>query len=318
VAVGVSQSQLSILILGNEKWEWNAEHDWAHGFERLGHCARVMDERTPSQKILNAAKTSDLVLLISSGRNTDRGLVKKLNGITTTFAWHADLFWGLRRKGWKGNFMWGAQYCFTADGNNDEKWAEMGVEHKWMLPGIRDRWTEEEGVFNPLYACDVAFVGNNGNNYHEEWPYRSQLVEQLLHICKKHGLTFRNPGGFDGKIERDISMSNFYASSKVTVGDSLCLERHRSLYWSDRVYEATGRGGVLVMPQIDALAEQFPSMPMYEWGNWKNLENVILYLLKDQGEREKVADACKGVTARQHTYSKRAEALLSFFSLGDS
>lgn len=303
--------QFSVLILGNENWKWNAEHDWAHGFQELGHYARVMDERTPSQKILNAAKGNDIVLLISSGRNTDRSLMKKLNAITTTVSWHADLFWGLQRKGWKSNPMWAAQHVFTADGNHDDKWAEMGVNHTWMLPGIRDRWTKEKGSFNPLYACDVAFVGNSGSNYHDEWPYRANLVENILRICKKHGLTFRNPGGFDGKIERDISMSNFYTSATVTIGDSLCVEKQRSLYWSDRVYEATGRGGVLVMPRIDALSEQFPVMPTYEWGDWKGLENTILTLLEDSQQRADAAKKCRAVTAKNHTYSKRAEALLA-------
>lgn len=318
MVVDANKSQLSILILGNESWKWNAEHDWAHGFQELGHYARVIDERTPSQKILNAARGNDIVLMISSGRNTDRSLMKKLNAVTTTVSWHADLFWGLQRKGWKGNPMWSAQYCFTADGNHDDKWSEMGVNHHWLLPGIRSRWTKEKGSFDPLYACDVAFVGNNGSNYHDEWPYRNKLVDNLLRICKKHGLTFRNPGGFDGKVERDISMSNFYASASVTIGDSLCMEKNGSLYWSDRVYEATGRGGVLVMPQIDELSNQFPLMPMYEWGDWKGLENTVLNLLADAEKRADIAKKCRAVTAKSHTYEKRAETLLSILDAKDS
>jgi hypothetical protein len=106
-------------------------------------------------------------------------------------------------------------------------------------------------------------------------------------------------------------MTDFYHAAKVTVGDSLCFDREYARYWSDRVYEATGRGGVLVMPHIDVLDAQFGGvLPMYPWGDWKALEAIVGRLVGDSGERDRVAAACRGVTGRDHTYLSRVDELL--------
>ena len=64
-------------------------------------------------------------------------------------------------------------------------------------------------------------------------------------------------------------------SAKVTIGDSLCLKKENSHYWSDRVPEATGRGGLRIMPNIKAIKEIYPTMPTYEWGNFNQLDTIV-------------------------------------------
>ena len=80
-------------------------------------------------------------------------------------------------------------------------------------------------------------------------------------------------------------MNDFYASAKVTIGDSLCLKKENSHYWSDRVPEATGRGGLLIMPKIEAIKNIYKDMPTYEWGNFNQLENITTELLKNEEKR---------------------------------
>ena len=94
------------------------------------------------------------------------------------------------------------------------------------------------GTFKEEYACDVAFVGSNGEGYHTDvWTYRKELVDYIRLMCQRHGWSFKNPGGDEPKIARGEQMNDFYASAKVTIGDSLCLKKENSHYWSDRVDE---------------------------------------------------------------------------------
>jgi hypothetical protein len=165
--------------------------------------------------------------------------------------------------------MFQTAHVFTADGSHQEQWKAIGVNHHWLRPGVRYD-AVHKGTYRPEYACDVAFVGSNGDGYHvSAWPYRKQLLVELRAICARNRWSFRNPGGDDPKIERDDRLNDFYASAKVTVGDSLCLEREKTLYWSDRALEAPARSGLLVMPQLDFLAQDYEQqMPMYRWGDW--------------------------------------------------
>ena len=54
----------------------------------------------------------------------------------------------------------------------------------------------------------------------------------------------------------------------MTVDDSLWLEREKTLYCC----EAPGRGGLLIMPQLDFLDDNYPGhVPMYGC-DWADLE----------------------------------------------
>jgi spore maturation protein CgeB len=112
-------------------------------------------------------------------------------------------------------------------------------------------------------------------------------------------------------VERGEDMNDFYASAKVTVGDSLCLKHEKSQYCSDRVYEATGRGGFLIMPQIDFLTEDFGgALPMYPWGDFIKLEEMIRHYLEHEAERIALTAKTQAITAREHTYINRVQTIL--------
>jgi len=304
---------MHITIIGNAQWKYCAEADWRDAFSAKGHSCVILHEAFANEKeIVEAAEQSNLLMWVSSARNYGSQTILKCNELTTTVAWHPDLFWGLSKRGdWQKNPMWAAHYVFTADGGNDDRWAGMGVDHRWLLPGVRAGWTERGGRLREGMACDVAFVGNGGATYHDEWPYRTELLANLKKICAKNGWTFKNPGGTSRKIERNQRMNDFYRSAKVTVGDSLCFDQEYSRYWSDRVYEATGRNGLIIMPQIDVLSAQYEGkLPMYPWGDWGALEEQIGAHLADEDLNASTRFSCHAVTAARHTYLNRVDALL--------
>jgi hypothetical protein len=209
------------------------------------------------------------------------------------------------------------RYVFTADGSHQDEWARLGVNHRWLRPAVRHD-AVNAGSPRPAYECDVGFVGSNGIGYHDSaWPYRKELLAALREMCRRNGWSFRNPGGDDPKIDRGEEMNDFYASAKVTVGDSLCLDREKTLYWSDRPHECWGRGGFVIMPRINALQEAYDRVPpAYDWGDWQGLEKMISQYLADEVKRKEIVDKCQSITANKHTYIQRVQEMLTAIGVG--
>jgi hypothetical protein len=325
---------LRVAYVGNFGPPYSTENDVASALELLGHEVIPLQENaTTAAEIERQALVSDLLLWTSTWddaipRETVVDLAWRCEerGIPTA-AYHLDVFHGTVRGGrrWEVNPMWVMAHVFTADGDHEAEWEAYEINHHWLPAGVR----ESACYFGePLidYRCDVAFVGASGvdGSYHPEvWPYRAELVAKLAEICKRRGWSFANPGGRPelpdwGKIDRGDNLNRFYATAKVTVGDSLCLDREQSRYWSDRVYEATGRGGFLIMPHINALREpeQFNGgLPMYRWGDFAELEHVVDYWLGDPRSRTAVRVGCQAITAERHTYTHRMTQLLDTLGL---
>lgn len=304
-----------IAYIGNFKPEYSTENDVRKAFEYLGHEVTTLQEDNPP---LFSPKHFDLVLITSTWDNAI-DLQGWLNiiyqcaslGIPTATL-HLDTFWSTSRGGrkWWLNPMFHTAYIFTADGDYDDKWKLLGKNHIWLPPAVRHDACHF-GKFRKEYECDAAFVGSNGVGYHEqEWPYRKELLHNLREICKRNGWTFKNPGGDDPKIDRGEDLNDFYASAKVVVGDSLCLKKEDSRYWSDRVPETFGRGGKLIMPRINKLEDIYKdTIPHYEWGDWKDLESVLKTGIETDFYDYFWQD-CFEQTKDFHTYVNRVQTIL--------
>lgn len=312
-----------VAYIGNFEPVYSTENDVRKAFEHLGHEVIQLQE---NKFDINRLGQFDYDLLLITGTWDD---AKPLDSMITHFmhcaargiptaTLHLDTFWGKSRGGrqWWLHPMFHTAYIFTADGDYQEQWKTFGKNHIWLPPAVRHD-AAHFGKYRPEYDCDVAFVGSNGVGYHEDvWSYRKELVDALRDMCKRNGWSFKNPGGDDPKVDRGEDMNDFYASAKVTVGDSLCLKKEESHYWSDRVPEATGRGGFLIMPKIRALERLYPVQPdglkFYEWNNFKDLEEEIGVWLSpsfsDIWRRQK--RYTQAITARDHTYVNRVQTIL--------
>jgi hypothetical protein len=235
-----------------------------------------------------------------------------MRGIPTATL-HLDIFFGSDRgpRKWWLHPMFLTRYVFTADGSHQDEWNRLGVDHRWLRPAVRHD-AVHNSTFRTEFACDVAFVGSNGVGYHDAaWPYRKELMQQLRAMCERNGWRFRNPGGDHPKIDRGDDMNDFYASAKVTVGDSLCLDREKTLYVSDRAYECPGRGGLVIMPKIDFLDDDYAGhLPMYGWGDWEDLERKIRHYLTNDADNQAVREETQAIVRDGHTYIHRVQELL--------
>lgn len=322
-----------IAYVGNFEPLWSTENDVRKAFEFLGHEVIKIQESDPLavQKLYTLVRDGDIQFVLITSTWDDALDLRTMLDIfkmcadrsIPTATYHLDVFWGSDRgnRPWWRNPMFRTAYVFTASNDWQKEWKGIGVNHHWLRPGIRHD-AAHFGTFREEYACDVAFVGSNGIGYHEAvWPYRKHLVDFLRDMCARNGWTWRNPGGeLDkpnaGKIERSEDRNDFYASAKVTVGDSLCLKHEESEYCSDRVYEATGCGGFLIMPQLNFLEDDFGGkLPMYPWGDFERLEEMVRYYLEHQATVWQIRKYCQAVSAENHTYVNRAQTILETVGL---
>lgn len=315
---------MRVAYVGNFQPAWSTENDVRLALEHLGHeVVALQENRVRPEGLRQVALSSDLLLWTGTWDNA-----QPLDQTLNTFAalakvgipsatLHLDTFWATDRGGrrWWLNPMFHTSHLFTADGDHQDKWERFGKRHTWLRPGVRHTVVEQPGTSRPQYACDVAFVGSDGRNYHPEWPYRRELVNQVEAMCDSNGWVFRNPGGRHPKVDRQ-HMADFCASAKVIVGDSLCPLKEASQYWSDRVYEITGRCGLLIMPEINALVSDFDGhLPTYRWGDWTYLEEEIEHYVNGDLLRTSVAHQCQKFTAERHTYVHRMQEMLDYLGL---
>jgi len=229
----------------------------------------------------------------------------RLNDVKTC-SFHLDRYWGLnigdKREDLIGvHPFWRTDVVFTADGGNQKRFKERGINHVWLPPAICERHVFR-GEFKEKYACDVAFVG--AGKYHVEYPFREQLIAWLI---STYGNRFKHFGwGTKFGIIREGDLNDVYASAKVVVGDS-CFAGS-PYYWSDRVPDTMGRGGYLIHPTTEGL--DIPGMGEFKAGNLYDLHSKIEKALADDDFRTVMSGMSMNEVRSKHTYTHRMNFLL--------
>jgi hypothetical protein len=158
----------------------------------------------------------------------------------------------------------------------------------------------------PELVQDVIFVGSYG--YHPQWPYRQQLIDWLKATYGSRFTHYDHSSGMRGHL-----LNQLYASAKVVVGDSCCPGLTQTNYWSDRVPETLGRGGVLVHPWIEGMQHHYRQgehLSYYDYGDLDVLGFTIDTLLKWSTGREERRIVGHEWVKAHHTYTNRVQAML--------
>jgi hypothetical protein len=311
---------MKIAFVGNHKVDFSSETHHCKTLESMGHTViRMQEGVVRSDTIFREASKCDMLVFIHTHGVVTRGPYSisrvfqalKDKGIPSV-TYHLDLWLGIRRENdlRTDPFYRSIGYFFTVD--------------KLMADWFNDN-TEVKGVYLPagVYGeeCyiaeqhegeqpshDVAFVGSKG--YHPEWPYRPELIEKL---SAEYGDRFTHVGRDGGGSLRGDALNRFYADTKVVVGDTLCIGFEYPYYLSDRIFETTGRGGMIIHPYIKGIEDLFEvgkEIVTYPFGDWKQLFYLVDYYLAHDKEREEIRRAGHERTKRDHTYLKRWESIL--------
>lgn len=310
---------VTVAYIGNFGPEHSTENDVRRSFLALGHdVIRLQENTTNGRAVMDAMYESDLLLYTRTWGALNAELpaifkTAKQMGVPTA-GFHLDLWHGLpRRQELQHEAMFQAQFVFTADGGHPDEWRALGINHRWLPPGVlADSCYLAPPDIGHWGGIDVAFVGSRG--YHPEWPHRAELVDFLR---VEYGDRFMHVGGDgDTGTVRGADLNGLYATVPVVVGDG-CLLGER--YWSDRVPETLGRGGVLLHPANPDLRLLYPKLnapTLHYWplGDWGSLRDRVAEL------SSKPIDVAERLATTQwvrehHSYAARMQTLLSTVGL---
>ena len=297
---------MKIFYVGNFREPWCTEVHIANTLNRLGHEVTRCQEDPAS--VIDVTG-HDLFLFTRTWNNlVSMALLDWLRDVGVPSAsYHLDLYVGIQREaGLVDDPFWRTDYVFQPDGDprSMEVFRNHGINAYWMRPGVD---MAECYIADVPITKDVAFVGSRG--YHEEWPYRGQLIDWLHHT---YGERFEQWGSDGLGTIRNDPLNQLYASTKVIVGDSLCMPGHVN-YWSDRPYETLGRGGFLIMPRVPGLDEEFISgedLIYYDYGDFDMLRSKIDWYLEHDDVRELIRQTGHDKVIGHYTYDVRLTHML--------
>lgn len=310
---------MRIAFIGNHSVDFSSETHYRKTFEKMGHeVIQLQENKTNVREVLRNALTSDMLFWVHT-HNWHFGTPREVRHMLATLkdrgipsvGYHLDLWLGLQRE---------------RDLHNDPYWS---IEHFFTVDKLMADWlnanTKTKGYFLPAgvfedecvlgtpnrekYPHEVIFTGSKG--YHKEYEYRPKLINWLndayISIFAHYG-----GGGLPGL--RGQELNNLYASAKIVIGDTLCKNFDYPFYFSDRLFEVTGRGGFMIFPYIKGLEDHFEigkEIVTYQFGNFDDLMTKIDYYLTHDEEREAIRLAGHECTKREHTYTHRLTTLLN-------
>lgn len=304
---------MKILYVGNFQPTHSTETHVAATLERLGHAVDRAQENAANaaQLAAFAARGYDLFLWTRTwgiAGDVDDLLARLRQLGVPSASFHLDLYFGLARGEQVGvDPFWLTDFVFTPDGGHHDEFKARGVNHFYLKPGV---FAPECWLAPPKreLSFNVVFVGSR--RYHDEWPYRKQLLDWLQ---REYGREFAHLGEPGTKSFRGAELNALYSSARVAVGDSAHPEPDRGYYWSDRVYETLGRGGFIVHPRIEGLEEEFTegvNIALYEYGAWDQLREILDWYLMNPDHRERVRVAGHELVKKSCTYDDRMREML--------
>lgn len=310
---------IRVAYIGNFQHQHCTEVHVAAALEELGCRVKRLQENSDDLPLIERyGVAADLLLYTRTWGFIDHfpdaiAMMRRCEEAgTVTASFHLDLYLGLSREvTLEGDPFWSTGWVFTPDGDpaSAAVFAERGIQHVWSPPAVHGPECIPGRRRDDL-AADVVFVGSYPYP-HPEWSYRDELVQWL---SARYGPRFRRYGG-GSTVIRNADLNDLYASAGVVVGDSLCPGFTKPGYWSDRLTETLGRGGVLVWPRIAGVEELGFDLDGghalgYTFGDFDELERQVEWCLAHPEEARAMADRGQRYVRENHTYAHRLAALL--------
>jgi hypothetical protein len=238
-----------IVFLGNFRVDYTSETHHANTLESLGHSVvRLQESEAKAEEVLTESMKSDLFIWVHThgwrtpGRIEMDSVLKTLADYTIpTITYHLDLWFGLQRQKDLKKYPVYKEigHFFTVDKKMADWFnSKTKVKGHYVPAGVYDK----ESIHKPSkIEHDIIFVGSK--KYHPEWQYRPQLIDWLE---KTYPKKFEHYGNGGKPSIRGMELNKLYWSTKIVIGDTLCINFNYPDYWSDRVYETMGRGGFII------------------------------------------------------------------------
>lgn len=305
--------------VGGFRETWTTETHVARAFERhpeVDSVARLSSFVTSWPELVKRANEFDLLVFAARPLPHDRAygpssLIRLRDAGVPTVSYHLDIYNGLRRVTEVGYATWWkTDLVFTADGGtNDLFWERCGVRHEWLPAAIPVEECYRSEDYDDRALGKILFVG--GFPYLPEWQWRRDLIGWLREFYRDDFVLLPT----DGERIHGDDLNRLYASAEVVIGDSFCPHFAHGYYWSDRIYQTLGRGGLFVHPTIPGLSTQYePGVDFedYAFGDFIRLRQIITELREERSpsEIEAMRNAALEHTLDAHTYDHRVASML--------
>jgi FkbM family methyltransferase len=198
--------------------------------------------------------------------------------------------------------------------NDSPKWEEDGFNHFWLPPGVYGPECEPVPPNPRRWPYDVVFVGSHPYP-HPEWAkYRSDLLAAFSRAFgRRFGVLPRR-----GVPIRGRDLQELYATVPVVLGDS-CLAGESTMYWSDRVPETLGRGGLLIHPVVSGMWAWYQMNRIvrptdllgYELGDFAMAVELAKAALFEREEAQMIRDTGRATVLARDTYAHRMGTVLA-------
>jgi len=284
---------MKILYLGKFTLDYATENYVAHALRERGNSV-IKSNTTKDMKCnklieLTEHHKPDMVLFSKVDAIGFREYIPwcKRNNIPTV-CWIWDLYFGYRPN---VPCQFNADLLLTTDGGHHDHFKPYN--HKVLRQGIHK---PHHQILEPNYKYDVAFIGH-GSIYTQ----RKILVKWLKDTYGNRFIHHTKTRGLD--------LNKALSEVKVVVGDSYPADG----YYSNRIYEITGRGGFLLHPDTLALNHEYRAgihYDKYPRGDFKKLQNLIQYYLDHYEQREKIRQQGWFHTGANYTYGDRVDNLM--------
>lgn len=318
---------MEITFLGNFTVDYTSETHHANTLESLGHTVKRLQEgKATGQEVYSHAKTSQLLVVVHTHGWKTPGVpidmvMQELRDIgVPTITYHLDLWFGLQRQHDLENdpFYTSLDYFFCTDKLMAD-WFNKNTRVKgvYIPAGVYEPEAYLDDVYNGVdteFVHDIVFTGSRG--YHPEWPYRPTLIDWLKNT---YGDRFAHYGNDGVKVVRGAALNKLYAQSKIVIGDTLCLNYDYPYYFSDRLFETTGRGAFVIFPYIIGLEYNFTldkELIDYNFNDFNELKTKIDYYLSHDIQRETIRLAGHERAKKDHTYTTRWSTILEHVKNG--
>lgn len=320
---------MKIAFLGNFDVPFSSENHHAQSLESLGHeVIKIPEQRATVwmiQEETQVKRKVDLFIWVHTHGwkvdHLDQAFERLRRNKIPIISYHLDLYMGIERwNEYKDSPLFDIDHFFTVDPQMAEWLTDhTRVKGHFIPAGVYDKEcyiSKAPTGHATQLTRDIIFVGSRG--YHHEWPWRPQLIDWLK---ETYGNRFQHWGGDGLGTIRGDALNKLYASTKIVIGDTLSPNFDYPNYFSDRLFETTGRGGFIIFPYIKGIEDYFKigkELVTYEFGDFKDLERKINYYLVRDYERERIRLAGHERTKKDHTYKNRWQEILKILKVGDN
>lgn len=292
-----------ILYLGKFNTSYSTEVYVSYALRRLGQTVEAIPHNElgarSSWDDYLSKHSPDVVMFSKAPVAGCRELINacKRRGIITV-AWVWDLYFECGNRPEKDWPQFEADLVFTSDGGHSDDFKARGWNHCTLRQGIH---FPEAVAQPPDHKFLVGFVGHKNGKFQ---PGRQELVQ---HLQTTYGDQFTH-----AETVRGLDLNKWLASVCVVVGDS--YPTSTGGYWSNRIYEVTGRGGFMLHPDIRGLNNEFKAglhIGTYDRGDLEDLDNKINFYASEPDVREEIRRNGHILCKTHYTYVERCRTLLN-------